>query len=97
MWLDLGCPIWSSRGRHDHQIPTDTTRCIMDPDAFRKRITEDEDVRKIWSDCEVVLSTAFSFSTFYRLASDGAYINYYDIPRSSRQEYKRLKIFSDKV
>ena len=70
---------------------------FRDPDAFRKRIMDDEGVRNIWSDGEVALSTAREFSTFYRLISDGTYVNYYDIPRSSQQEYKRLMVFSDNV
>ena len=35
------------------------------------------------------------FSTFYSLCSDGTYYNFYDISRSTRNRYKRLKIFSE--
>ena len=70
---------------------------FRDPDAFHKRITEDESVRNIWSEGEVALSTARGFSTFYRLFSDGTYVNYYDIPRSGQHEYERLMVFSDNV
>jgi hypothetical protein len=36
------------------------------------------------------------FSTFYSLCSDGTYYNFYDISRSTRNRYKRLKVFSDR-
>jgi len=70
---------------------------FRDPDAFRKRIMEDEGVRNIWSEGKVAVDSASDFSTFYRLISDGTYVNIYDIPRSSQHEYKRLKVFSDYV
>lgn len=35
------------------------------------------------------------FSSFYSVFSDGTYYNFYDIARSTRQKYKRLKVFSD--
>ena len=70
---------------------------FRDPDAFRKRFMEGEGVRNIWSEGKATAFTAPGFSTFYRLNSDGTYVNYYDIPRSSRHEYKRLKVFSDTV
>jgi hypothetical protein len=70
---------------------------FRDPDTLRKRSMEDEGVRNIWSEGEVAVITALGFSTFYRLASDGTYVNYYDIPRSSRHGYKRLMVFSDNV
>lgn len=70
---------------------------FRDPDAFRKRIMEDEGVRNLWSEGKATKSTAAAFSTFYRLISDGTYVNYYDIPRSTQHEYKRLKVFSDNV
>ena len=36
------------------------------------------------------------FHTFYNLFDNGEYYNYYDIPRGSRQRYKRLKVFCEK-
>jgi hypothetical protein len=45
----------------------------------------------------VALSTADVFLTFYRLMPDGTYVNYYDILRSSQQQYKRLMVFSDNL
>ena len=38
---------------------------------------------------------AEGFPTFYSLCSDGSYYNYFDIVRSTTQNYKRLKVFSD--
>ena len=35
------------------------------------------------------------FSTFYSVFSDGTYYNFYDIARSTKKNYKRLKVFSD--
>lgn len=37
------------------------------------------------------------FYTFYCLNSDGTYYNFYDIPRNTKQKYKRLKVFVDAV
>lgn len=37
------------------------------------------------------------FCSFYSVCSDGSYYNYYDIPRSTQQNYVRLKVFSDDV
>ena len=70
---------------------------FRNPDTFRKRIMEDEGVRNLWSEGKAAASKAPGFSTFYRLSSDGTYVNYFDIRRSSQHEYKRLKVFSDTV
>ena len=37
-----------------------------------------------------------AFKSFYNLSCDGDYNNVYDIPRGSRQKYKRLKVFCEK-
>jgi hypothetical protein len=37
-----------------------------------------------------------AFKSFYNLSCDGDYENVYDIPRGSRQRYKRLKVFCEK-
>ena len=37
------------------------------------------------------------FSSFYSVCSDGTYYNFYDISRSSKNRYKRLKVFSDNI
>ncbi len=37
-----------------------------------------------------------SFRAFYSVVSDGTYYNYYDIPKGSKHEYMRLKIFCRK-
>jgi hypothetical protein len=89
-WADTG--IFELKTANDHY-----PQVFRNPEAFRKTIMEDEGVRNIWSEGQVALSTARGFSTFYRLNSDGTYVNYYDIPRSSRHEYKRLMVFSDNV
>ncbi|MFZ5994619.1 MAG: hypothetical protein ACOYU4_06510 [Thermodesulfobacteriota bacterium] len=36
------------------------------------------------------------FHAFYNVFDNGEYYNFYDIPRGSRQRYKRLKIFCEK-
>ena len=36
------------------------------------------------------------FHAFYNLFDNGEYYNYYDIPRGTRQRYKRLKVFCEK-
>ena len=43
------------------------------------------------------LKNVGTFSTQYRLFSDGTYANFYDQLRSTTQRYKRLKIFSDNL
>ncbi|MDP6572446.1 MAG: hypothetical protein QGI06_02940 [Rhodospirillales bacterium] len=89
---------WAERGAFELKTSADHyPQVFRDPDAFLERIMEDEGVRKIWSEGEVALSTAGGFSTFYRLMSDGTYVNYYDISRSSQQQYKRLMVFSDNL
>ncbi len=40
--------------------------------------------------------TCAPFHAFYNLFDNGEYYNFYDIPRGSRQRYKRLKIFCEK-
>ena len=48
------------------------------------------------SSAEVIAHVAAEgFSTFYCVCSDGTYYNFYDIARSTRHKYKRLKVFSD--
>jgi len=37
------------------------------------------------------------FFTFYSLSSDGSYYNYFDVPRGTKQKYKRLKIYVDRI
>ena len=70
---------------------------FRDPIAFRDRILEDEAVKGLWSEGKAAATTTPGFSTFYNLASDGTYANYYDIPRATRHQYKRLMVFSDNV
>lgn len=36
------------------------------------------------------------FFTFYAVSSDGTYSNFFDIQRGTVQEYRRLKVFTDK-
>ena len=36
------------------------------------------------------------FKAFYNLFDNGEYYNFYDIPRDSKQKYKRLKVFCEK-
>ena len=35
------------------------------------------------------------FECFYSLFSDGTYYNYYHIKRNTKQDYERLKVFTD--
>ena len=70
---------------------------FRNPIAFRDRILEDDAVKGLWSEGKAAATTTPGFSTFYRLNSDGTYVNYYDIPRFSQHEYIRLKVFSDNV
>ncbi|HJO71328.1 MAG TPA: hypothetical protein QGG32_00520 [Rhodospirillales bacterium] len=89
---------WAERETFEMKTSADHyPQVFRDPDAFLKRIMEDDGVRKIWSEGEVALSTADVFLTFYRLMPDGTYVNYYDILRSSQQQYKRLMVFSDNL
>ena len=68
------------------------------PDFLHDIMSESEGLAKILNDPEIMynLDTP-AFFTFYSLYSDGTYFNYFDITRSSRQKYKRLKVFSDNV
>jgi len=43
-----------------------------------------------------LIGTCAPFHAFYNLFDNGEYYNYYDIPRGSKQRYKRLKIFCEK-
>ena len=36
------------------------------------------------------------FRAFYNLFDNGEYYNFYDIPRGTKQKYKRLKVFCEK-
>lgn len=38
-----------------------------------------------------------TFEAFYSVFSDGTYYNFYDIHRNTKQDYKRLKVYSDNV
>jgi hypothetical protein len=44
----------------------------------------------------VLHGTCAPFHAFYNVFDNGEYYNFYDIPRGSRQRYKRLKIFCEK-
>ncbi|MFC1821086.1 hypothetical protein ACFL9T_00125 [Thermodesulfobacteriota bacterium] len=47
-------------------------------------------------DGTLLLNNAHPFVSYYNLSDDGSYYNFYDIPRGTTQEYKRLKIFCEK-
>lgn len=44
----------------------------------------------------ILYSKCMPFRAFYNLSDNGRYYNYYDIPRRSKQNYKRLRIFCEK-
>ncbi len=43
--------------------------------------------------CPVISVRIAPFSTFYVFYSDGSYYNYYDIPRGTVRNYKRLRLY----
>lgn len=68
------------------------------PDSVHDIMSDSENLKNILNDSKKIYTmNAPAFSTFYSLYSDGTYFNYFDIARSSRQRYKRLKVFSDNV
>lgn len=46
---------------------------------------------------DILLFKCNKFISFYSLSSDGTYYNSFDIPRGTKQKYKRLKIYVDRI
>ena len=66
------------------------------PEYFRDHLTDTDVLAKMLKDPRIMYTVDTpAFFTFYTLYSDGTYFNYFDISRTSRQKYRRLKVFSD--
>ena len=66
------------------------------PEFFSDQLSDTKGLADMLNDPEVIYTVNTpAFFTFYSLYSDGTYFNYFDITRKSRQNYKRLKVFSD--
>ena len=59
---------WAERGTFELKTAAEQyPRVFRDPDAFRKRIMEDDDVRNLWSEDNAAAFTTPGFSTFLSL------------------------------
>lgn len=68
------------------------------PEEFQDSLRNSEGYDSfLTSESAIVRLSVPDFSTFYSVRSDGSYFNYYDVSRSSRQTYQRLKLFSDSI